>query len=149
LPVFAMQPIVQLEEQSLASRRLATMLAIAFGAVALLLSALGIYGVLAYLVTERTKEIGIRMALGSTPAMIVELVLREGLLLIACGFAVAAASAPLLTRSLQGQLFGVAAFDRPVLAIVVATLVLVATGACALPARRATRIDPVVALGRS
>jgi putative ABC transport system permease protein len=148
LPVFAMQPMAQLEEQSLASRRTATMLALAFGAVALLLSALGIYGVLAYLVTERTKEIGIRMALGSTPTMIVELVLREGLLLIACGFAVAAAGAPLLTRSLQGQLFGVAMFDRPVLVMVMATLVSVATVACALPARRAARIDPIVALRR-
>jgi putative ABC transport system permease protein len=122
------------------------LLSLSFGAVALFLSAIGIYGVLAYLVTQRTREIGIRIALGSSAGAIFELVLREGLLLIAGGFALGAAGAFALRKSLESQLFGVSATDPVVLAAVTATLSLVAVIACALPARRATRIDPVVAL---
>jgi ABC-type antimicrobial peptide transport system permease subunit len=121
-------------------------LSLSFGVVALLLSALGIYGVLAYLVTQRTKEIGIRIALGSSAAAIYELVLREGLVLIAAGFALGAAGALALRRSLESQLFGVSASDPAVLGGVTLVLALVAALACALPARRATRIDPIVAL---
>ena len=117
-----------------------------FGVVAPLVSALGIYGVLAYLVTQRTKEIGIRIALGSSAAAIFELVLREGLVLIAAGFALGAAGALALRRSLESQLFGVSASDPAVLGGVTLVLALVAALACALPARRATRIDPIVAL---
>jgi putative ABC transport system permease protein len=102
--------------------------------------------VLAYLVTQRTKEIGIRIALGSSAAAIYELVLREGLLLIAAGFALGAAGALALRRSLESQLFGVSASDPAVLGGVTLVLALVAALACALPARRATRIDPIVAL---
>ena len=117
-----------------------------YHSVALLLSAVGIYGVLAYLVTQRTKEIGIRIALGSSAAAIFELVLREGALLVAAGFGLGAMGAVALRRSLESQLFGVSAGDPAVLAGVTLCLALAAALACALPARRATRIDPIVAL---
>ena len=122
------------------------LVAIAFGIVALFLSAIGIYGVLAYLVSQRTKEIGIRIALGSSTGAVFQLVLREGLVLIALGFVLGALGMVALRTNLQAQLFGVHATDPLVLAGVVATLALVALSACALPARRATRIDPVAAL---
>ena len=117
-----------------------------FGVVALLLSAVGIYGVLAYLVTQRKREIGIRIALGSSARGIFDLVIREGVLLVGLGFAVGALGAFLLRRSLESQLFGVRTADPWVLGGVTALLALVALLACALPARRATRIDPRVVL---
>lgn len=146
LPVFASQSMNELVRKSLVSRRSPMLLAVAFGGVALFLSAIGIYGVLAYLVTERRKELGIRLALGSTPRSIFELVLREGLLLIGIGLAIGAVGVAAIRRSLQSQLFGVSAADPTVIALVAATLAVVAVAACAIPARRATRIDPVVAL---
>jgi predicted permease len=146
LPVFDVQTMEDRMEKSLVSRRSPVMLSLSFGAVALFLSAIGIYGVLAYLVTQRTKEIGIRIALGSSAGAIFELVLREGLILIACGFALGAAGAFAVRKSLESQLFGVRATDPLVLLTVTGALALVAVVACALPARRATRIDPIVAL---
>ena len=128
------------------TRRSPVLLSLSFGAIALLLSAIGIYGVLAYLVSQRRKEIGIRMALGSSTAAIFELVLREGLLLIGLGFAAGAAGAIALRRSLESQLFGISATDTTVIAVVAGLLAAVAVVACALPARRATRINPIVAL---
>jgi ABC-type antimicrobial peptide transport system permease subunit len=122
------------------------LLSLSFGVVALCLSAIGIYGVLAYLVTQRRREIGIRIALGSSARAIFELVLREGLLLIAGGFVLGAVGAIVLRRSLESQLFGVSVADPVVMAAVTAILATVAVIACALPARRATRIDPIVAL---
>jgi len=146
LPVFDTQTMEERTEKSLASRKSPMLLALSFGAVALFLSAIGIYGVLAYLVTQRTKEIGIRIALGSSTSAVFELVLREGLLLIAAGFVVGAAGAFALRKSLESQLFGVSATDPLVLGVVTAVLALVAVLACAFPARHATRIDPIVAL---
>jgi predicted permease len=146
LPVYDMQTMEERMEKSLVSRRSPVVLSLSFGAVALFLSAIGIYGVLAYLVTQRTKEIGIRIALGSSAGAIFELVLREGLVLIGCGFALGAAGAIAVRKSLESQLFNVSATDPIVLIVVTGTLALVAIVACALPARRATRIDPIVAL---
>jgi predicted permease len=146
LPVFDTQTMDQRMEKSLVSRRSPVVLSLVFGGVALLLSAIGIYGVLAYLVTQRRREIGIRIALGSSARSIFELVLREGLLLIIGGFVLGAVGALALRKSLESQLFGVSASDPLVLAAVTGLLAAVAVVACALPARRATRIDPIVAL---
>ena len=146
MPVYDAKTMTERVRQSLAIRRSPMLLALGFGLLALFLSAIGIYGVLAYLVTQRTKEIGIRIALGSTKAGVVHLVLREAAILIAGGFLAGAAGAAALTRSLEGQLFGVRPTDPLVLSLTVVILGIVALAACAVPARRAVRIDPVVAL---
>lgn len=146
LPVFDAQSMEQRMERSLVSRRSPVVLSLVFGGVALFLSALGVYGVLAYLVTQRRREIGIRIALGSSASAIFELVLREGLLLIGGGFVLGGLGMLALRKSLESQLFGVTASDPVVLVTVTGLLALVAVLACTLPAGRATRIDPIVAL---
>jgi predicted permease len=146
LPVFDVQPMTDRAAQSVASRRTATLLASGFGMLALLLTAIGIYGVLAYLVAQRTKEIGIRIALGGSPNAVFKLILREGYVLLAGGFALGALGAPFLGHTLKAQLFGVRGSDPTVLLVAVSVLLLVTSIACVIPARRATRIDPVVAL---
>ena len=146
LPLFDTRTMDEWMDKSLGSRRSPVLLSLGFGAVALFLSAIGIYGVLAYGVTQRTKEIGIRIALGSSASAILELVMREGLALVATGFAVGFAGAIALRQGLQSQLFGVSATDPTVLGVVTLILAGVAAVACLLPARRATRIDPIVAL---
>jgi predicted permease len=146
LPVFEMQPMTHWTERALASRRSPALLSMGFGAVALFLSAIGLYGVLAYLVLQRTREIGIRVALGGTAASIFQLVLREGLLLVGAGLILGGAGSLLLGRALESQLFGVTATDPFVLALTSLVLATVALAACAVPARRATKIDPLIAL---
>ncbi len=122
------------------------LVALGFGLVALFLAAVGIYGVLAYTVTQRTKEIGIRMAMGGTTAEIFRLVLREGLLLLGVGFLVGMGGTLFLARFLASQLFGVRPLDPFVLCSVVFLLAIVATMASVFPAQRASRVDPIVAL---
>jgi ABC-type antimicrobial peptide transport system permease subunit len=146
LPVFDVQSMEQRTERSLLNRRSPAMLSLSFGLLALLLSAVGIYGVLAYFVAQRRKEIGIRLALGSTARQVFELVLREGLALVAIGFVIGAAGAFFVRSTLETQLFGIRATDPFVVASAASLLGLVALAACALPARRATRIDPRVTL---
>ncbi|HEY3383744.1 MAG TPA: ABC transporter permease [Vicinamibacterales bacterium] len=148
LPVFSIRTMEQVTDDSLVTRRWPVFLSMGFGVVALLLSAVGIYGVLAYLVTQRTKEIGIRMALGGTPRTVVDLVLREGVALLLVGFATGAIGLVALRRALETQLYGIQASDPGVLAIATLVLGSVAMLACAIPARRATRINPVLALNR-
>jgi predicted permease len=146
LPVFDVKTMEERAEGALANRRSSVLLSASFGVVALFLSAIGIYGVLGYLVVQRKKEIGIRMALGSSGRAIFELIIREGLLLVGAGFLLGAGGAYLLRRSLESQLFGIEASDPLVLGTVSAALCTVALLACALPARRATKIDPIIAL---
>jgi putative ABC transport system permease protein len=146
LPVFDLQTMASLTQQSLLSRRVPVLLSVTFGTVALFLSAIGIYGVLAYLVTQRTREFAIRIALGSSAGAIVHLVLSEGLWLLGGGFLLGGAGAVALRKSLESQLFGVSPTDPLVLAGVASGLAFVAVLACALPARRATRISPTLAL---
>jgi ABC-type antimicrobial peptide transport system permease subunit len=118
----------------------------AFSILALLLSAIGIYGVLAYAVTERTREIGIRMALGAEKSDITGMVLKRSLLLAATGVALGVAGALAVTRVLARFLFDVKPTDPATFAMVAAVLMAVALSAGLLPARRATRVDPLVAL---
>jgi len=131
---------------STAQRRLALVLFAAFGSVATLLSAAGVYGVLAGAVAERRREIGIRAALGATPRAIVRLVLRQGLAPAIAGLALGLAGAVLLTRYLRTMLFGVGPTDPVTLTATIALLGAVALAACLVPAWRAMRVDPVTAL---
>src|SRR3978361_1476848 len=135
--------------QSLESRRAPTLLTALFGAVALTLSAIGIYGVLAFGGAQRAREFGIRQALGAEPRAILALVLGQGMRTTAIGLVLGLVGAVVLTRYLQSLLFGVGAFDLPVYSSVTALLLAVALAPCSLPARRATRVAPTVALRES
>ena len=142
------QALPQRVERSLHSRRTPMLLSLGFGAVALLLASVGIYGVLAYQVSQRTREIGIRMTLGSDAASILRLIFREGAVLVLIGLAVGVAGALALRQVIVSQLYGVGPLDPLVLLSVSAVLALAAFLACLAPARRAARVSPVVALGR-
>jgi len=146
LAVFDVHSMAERIDLSLASRKTAMLLANAFGGVALFLATLGIYGVLAYLVAQRTREIGIRVALGSSRASVLKLVLREGLKLVAVGLIFGIVGAVLMQRAVATEIYGVRPLEPVVLATVMAVLTLVALVACAVPARRAMRVDPMVAL---
>lgn len=146
LALFDIRTMAERSLLSLSSRRTSMILAAAFGGLALFLSAIGIYGVLAYLVTHRRREIGIRIALGSTGAGIAKLVLRECLLLAGSGLGLGIAGAAALRKSLANQIYGVQPLDPLLMGSVVALLGVVALAACLLPARRAMRTDPVAVL---
>ena len=146
LPLFDVQTMEERIDGSLTDRRTPMLLAAGFGIVALLLAAVGIYGMLAYLVQLRRREIGIRMALGSDTAGIFRLVLADGTLILAAGLVAGLAGAVALRRLIESQLFGVSPLDPGVLATVAALLAAVAVTACLVPARRATRVDPATAL---
>ena len=146
LALFDIHSMSERIDLSLASRRTSMLLANAFGAVALFLAALGIYGVLAYLVAQRTREIGIRVALGSTRTGILGLILREGSKLVAIGFGLGIIGAASLQKAMAHEIYGVRPFDPLVLVGVIGVLTGIALVACAVPARRAMRVDPIVAL---
>ena len=133
-------------EEELLRRNTQMTLVGAFAALALVMASVGLYGVLAYSVGQRTREIGIRMALGCDRGGVFKLVLRHGLVLTTVGVALGMAGALAATRLLERLLLGVSPTDPLTFASVAVTLLLVAALACALPARRATRIDPAVAL---
>jgi predicted permease len=145
-PIADVRTIDQWIARSLANRRTPTVLLALFGGVALVLSAVGIYGVLAFGVAQRVREFGIRQALGADRRSILSLVLADGMRTTAIGVVLGLIGSFLLTRFLQTLLVGVAKHDPLVFAGVTGLLVLVALAACYLPARRATDIDPVVAL---
>ena len=132
--------------QSLEGRRTPTVLLALFGSVALILAAMGIYGVLAYGVAQRERELGIRQALGADRPDILTLVLKEGLRTAGLGLLIGLVASAWLTRYLSGLLFGVSALDPMVFLVVTLVLLAVAAAACYFPARRATGVDPVVAL---
>ena len=146
LAIFDVRTMSERGELSLSSRRTSMTLALSFGALALFLAAIGIYAVLAFVVAQRRREIGIRIALGSTPARIVQLVLHEGLVLVGIGLQVGIAGSFLLRSAVAGQIYGVQPFDPLVLLSVIAVLGLIALAACLVPARRAVQVDPMIVL---
>jgi putative ABC transport system permease protein len=131
---------------SVAQPRLEAILLGAFGGLALLLASVGIYGVLAYSVSQRTSEIGIRMALGASRASVLTMVLGQGLRMTAIGLAIGLALALGVTRVMSGILFGISPTDPATFTAILLLLGTIALLACYLPARRATRVDPMVAL---
>ena len=145
-PITYVMPMAELSAESLAFRRAGMMLASGFGILALVLAAIGIYGVLSYGVTRRTREIGIRMALGATPGEVAKVILREGLLLTGIGVAIGVVAALALSRFLASVLYEVRPGDPVTYAAVAAILMTVALFATLMPARRATAVDPLVAL---
>ncbi|HEX9759933.1 MAG TPA: ABC transporter permease [Candidatus Acidoferrales bacterium] len=145
-PVSGVQTLDQLVEQSLASRQFTMLLLSLFAGVALTLAAVGIYGVMAYAVAQRTHEIGIRVALGAQRGDVMRLILGRGLALTFAGIAAGVVASLALSRVLQGLLVDVSATDPLTLAGVAAVLAAVAVAACIVPALRATRVDPIVAL---
>jgi putative ABC transport system permease protein len=148
-PELALYDVRTMNEQydlSLASRRIGMRLALGLAFVALFLAVVGIYGVLSYVVAERTRELGIRAALGATLSNIFRLVLKEAMALVGAGVIVGVIGAVALRGGIARYLFGVGSLDPAVMAGVVAALVTVAMAACSIPARRATRVDPVEVL---
>ncbi|MBI3209052.1 MAG: ABC transporter permease [Candidatus Solibacter usitatus] len=144
--VFRVATMRQVVEDSLANPRLYAWLLGLFAAMGTLLAVAGIYGVIAYLVTQRTREFGIRMALGADKGRVLRLVLSRGTLLIAFGLGLGIVGAIALTRVLSGVLFGVAATDPLTFGAMAAVLAIVALAACVVPARRAALVNPAVAL---
>ncbi|MFY9609352.1 MAG: ABC transporter permease [Blastocatellia bacterium] len=145
-PVFNVNTMEQLRSDSIAPDRLNLMLLASFAAVALILAGVGIYGVMAYSVTQRTHEIGIRMALGARPSDVLGMVIRQGMKLAVIGLAIGLAGAWIATRAMASLLFGVSATDPLTFAAISVFFFGVALGACFVPARRATRVDPMIAL---
>ncbi|HEY6050938.1 MAG TPA: ABC transporter permease, partial [Thermoanaerobaculia bacterium] len=146
MPVADIQPFSQAVSDAMAQPRFRTTLLGLFGATALLLAVVGIYGVISYTVGRRTREVGIRLTLGASPADVLRLILTQGIGLTAVGLAFGAAGAILLTRSLSSLLFEVSPLDVPTWTGVAATLLAAGLAACWVPARRAMRVDPVRAL---
>jgi putative ABC transport system permease protein len=145
-PIARMRPMGEWVTRSLDTRRAPMTLVVLFGAVALVLSAVGIYGVLAFGVAQRAREFGIRQALGADRWSILAMVLLHGLRAASAGIAMGVAGALLLGQSLRSMLFGVTPHDPAVFVMVTALLFIVALAACYVPARRATRVDPMAAL---
>ncbi|HEY2745780.1 MAG TPA: ABC transporter permease [Polyangia bacterium] len=145
-PIFDVMPLDNVVAQSLAQRRFTLTLMMLFGIVALLLAAVGIYGVMSYTVAQRTQEIGIRVALGATAGIVLGMVLKDGMKLVAIGLAVGAAAALVLTRVGASLLWGISSTDALTYVAVAVALALVALVAIVVPARRATRVDPMQAL---
>jgi predicted permease len=145
-PIYAVRTMEQIVSNSLAERRFIMLVLIIFASVALLLAAIGIYGVMSYAVTRRIHELGIRAALGASRREIVGLVLGQGMKVAGIGMAAGLIAALALTRFMVGLLYGVRPADPATLAGVTLLLGAIALLACYIPARRATAVDPVVAL---
>jgi ABC-type antimicrobial peptide transport system permease subunit len=146
LPLVRLQPLSDYASLSLLPQRLAASIAGSLGTVALLLAAIGLYGVMAYAVASRSREIGVRMALGADAPDVVRLMLKYGLRLVAIGGVLGLVAAAGLAQVLSGFLFGVSPLDPVAYATAIGTLGLVALAATYIPARRASRIDPLKAL---
>ena len=146
LPLDQVKTMDQIVDESLSGDRFGTVLFGSFAAVALLLAAIGIYGVMSFAVAQRTHEIGLRIALGASPAQVLRLVLREGILLALGGLLLGLGGAYFVGRLMKSLLYQVNAMDPTAVSAVTAVLLLSALLACYIPARRATQVDPMVAL---
>jgi putative ABC transport system permease protein len=144
--VYGAQTMDDIIAQSLATRRFSMMILAIFAALALLLAAIGIYGVISYVAGQRTHEIGVRMALGAQQHEILQLILGQAARMALIGVAIGLGAAFALTRLMSSLLYGVKATDPLTFAAVAVLLILVALAACYIPARRAMKVDPMVAL---
>ena len=145
-PISNVSTLEKVVDDSIAQRRLNMLLMGLFGGLALLLSAVGIYGLLSHAVTQRTQEMGIRMALGAQVGDVLKLVLKQGMILALVGEVIGLVAAFALTRLIRGLLFGVTPNDAMTFVAVLGVLTFVALLACYIPARRATKVDPLIAL---
>ncbi|MGB8473826.1 MAG: ABC transporter permease [Candidatus Acidiferrum sp.] len=146
VPLLNVQTVQQVLVQSLTAPRVGAELLGGFGALALLLAAMGTYGVMSYSVSQRTQEVGIRMSLGAQPRDVLRLILANGMAMVCAGVVAGLAFSTLLARSINSLLYGIGVFDAPSFLITAALLVGVALVACYIPARRAMRVDPIIAL---
>jgi predicted permease len=146
LPLYGVDPLSDVVADSLVRPRFLSLLLGAFSVIALMLAAVGIYGVMSYAVSQRTQEIGVRMALGARSSDVMKMVLGQGSKLAVAGIGIGLAGAFALTRVMSTLLFEVSVTDPVTFAAVVALLVIVALLACWVPARRATKVDPLIAL---
>jgi putative ABC transport system permease protein len=146
LPVYSVRTMNELIGTAVAQRQFLMRLLVAFGAIATVLALLGIYGVMAYSVSQRTREIGIRMAIGASQIDVSRMVMRRGVLLTSAGVVLGIVVSLGLTRFIRSQLFGVHSSDPVTMMSVIAVMMMVALAAAYLPARRAARVDPIVAL---
>ena len=146
LPMFGVQTIDEVMATANRGDRFTTLLLSAFSMLALLLAAVGTYGVIAFGVNERTREIGVRMALGAQSSGVLAMVLREGVFLLALALPVATLGIWAASRGLSGLLFGVSPVDPLTLVAAVGTLLVATLLACYLPARRAASVDPLIAI---
>jgi ABC-type antimicrobial peptide transport system permease subunit len=145
-PLYGVQTLEGVRSDSLAPKRLTAVLLALFAGVALAITAAGIMGVMALSVSQRTQEIGIRMALGASPTRVLTMVVSQGMWLVLAGLALGIAGSLAATRVMGGLLYGVAPTDPATFVAVSAALALCAAAACILPARRAATIDPMKAL---
>ena len=146
LPITKVQTMAYVAASSFAARRFNMLLLTLFASLALVLAVVGVYGVMSYAVTQRTQEIGIRMALGAQMSNVIKLIMKTGLLLAVAGVAIGLVGALAATRLMTSLLFAVEATDKATFAIVSGCLLLIALLACYIPARRAAKVDPLVAL---
>jgi putative ABC transport system permease protein len=146
IPLYEVRTMEAAVARSLTTRRLTSTLLGAFATAAFVLAAIGIYGVISIGVAGRTREFGVRLALGARPTNLLQLVLRQGALLAGAGIAIGLLGATWVVRFLQSLLFGVRAFDVPTFVGATAILAAVAIVACLIPARRATRVAPAIVL---
>jgi len=146
MPAFDMKTLQGQLDETLLSDRLIAMLSAGFGLLATLLASVGLYGVMAFIVARRKKELGLRLALGAEPAAVIWLVMKEVLLLLAIGLAIGVPSAIALGRYVSSQLFGIEPNDPWMAVGTMAVLTLVSAAAGLIPARRASQIDPILAL---
>jgi predicted permease len=146
MPLYEMKTLGAQLDQTLLTERLVALLSAGFGMLATLLAAIGLYGVMAFVVTRRSKEMGVRMALGARPGSVIWLVMKEVLVLLGIGLAIGLPSAIGLGRFVAAQLYGIKAGDPWIAAITMLFLIAVSSAAGLIPAHRASRIDPILAL---